>query len=232
MLDENAGSSPADVTVEPSPTPDAKPAEALKTDEKVSEAVPYSRFKEVNDAKREYEEKLKSYEKVNPELYDSYSKFDELLGSNPQLAEKVKEIIVSGLAPQQQAHPQYQGPSDYQRMAYDNYTRDFETLMESEGIPTEQKERVFTLVSQEALKANPYALNRYDPKLVGKAYAGVKSLFDGIRQKERESYVKDKQKDDVPASGSETGSAPRKVQKFHSREERIAYMKEHLRAGS
>ena len=234
-----------DVTAESSAAQDApaesstasegqKSEETLNADN-VPESVPYSRFKEVNDAKREYEEKLKSFEGINPELYQAYSQFDQVLSEQPELVEAIKEKMSQGMSAQQATQEaqaeQAQGPTDYQRVTYDRYMTELDQVLDGEGIPEAHWQDVKAIVQNKAVQLNPYALNQYDAKLVKKAYDGVKTLFDGIRRNERESYVKQGKENNVPESGSASGSTAKPVHRFKDRNERVAYAAQYLREG-
>lgn len=233
-----AGSSPAEVktdgAVQHQQTAQPSPATLNPTEPQPNQHVPYERFKEVNESAKQYKERLAAYE-AKKQVYTVYEQLDEALKNDPALAEDVKKVLEKKFGRQEQAQQNSQAQqqpqvTDYQRVTYDRYVDDFNRIMDTEKIPDEYRQKIFSLLVQEAGQVNPTALNSYDRGLVTKAFDSIKPMFAGIKQQERETYVQQKKNDAVPASASGQGAT--QTQSFGDRNSRQSYIAQALKAGS
>lgn len=241
-----------DVTPESSSAPvesapvEAQPAEALNTETTQQEhekTVPYERFQEVIKARQDLEQQIGS------EDYKNYQKLDEAFRNNPQLAEKMYQVVKDMYGQPQQPQADPNDPVNYlnqtitaqqqqlqylmgqqQAANYQRYEADFEKTISAKGVSEHWKplyrQAIETLIGQ----SNPNSLWGYDSNLISQVFDKVHTQIQGLQRSERASYVTDKTKDNMPPSTSGSGATPRVVKNPTSTEERMSEVLELMRA--
>lgn len=213
-------------------------AETLNTDAKIPETIPYQRFKEENQAKKEALEKLKALEsKYNDEKYNAYSQFDDLLSQSPELYEAVQDVFSKHFQNQEHAVNQSEpSPQDLRlnQWAYDRYIEEFNALAEKSGfIDDAQKDAVYKLTESELLKINKKPLENFKLGDIRKAFGEAQKKIDSFRKADRAAYIEGKEQDQVPASTTKTGTASmRQGEPLRTRAEKAAYFAEVLKKTS
>ncbi len=256
-----------DVTPDSSPAPDlsqqlqqeSPPAaqetpspETLNTEQARphEEAIPYARFKEVND-------QLKSLK--DSQDWRGYQTLKDTLDSDPTFAQYFTQAVTDYYTKKQTPTPEKDPYADYPaeiaeplrktqvleqtvqqllqqnqmqqaQTVYSQYLGNFNQKLTEAKIPDHWKDFYRQEVEAQAAKLNPNALYQYDASLVNRAFEAAQARIEGIRRAERGLYVTDKQKDQVPASSA--GSPPLATSRpLNSGEDRAAMVAELLRAG-
>lgn len=236
---ENSSTSEAQ-SAAPELTNEQSLVEALKSEPaqeqeqaKHEKYVPYDRFQEVIKAKQDLENKMSDQE------YQDYLLWDRAVKQDPQMGNAIKEALLAyhqGTQTQQQqnllqqqqinpADPMYQMQNvlqaqqqqlqyliqQQQQATYKQYESDFNNKLSSINVPDHWKSVYRSAVEQAVGSLNPNALAAYDQGLIQKAFDNVHKQIDALRRSESASYVKDKSKDNLPASTSGSGATPRVV---------------------
>lgn len=215
---------------------DAQPsADSLNADDgsNLPEHVPYSRFKEINDAKKALEEKIGKY--------GPYEQMDEILAQHPELQAEVETVFrafaeKSGQKPQEQNAPNDELSflkNEVQSMKFekirDLYKSKWGEL--TKDVKSEDEMGLLMKLTEIGMYAEhnaPYA--EYNEKLLLDSFKKAKELTDKVIAGRTAGYVKDKIDDDVPGTGSGAGALGRKHTP-QTREERAAFIAQGLKAG-
>ncbi len=210
-------------------------ADPLNTEEgKAPETIPYSRFKEINDAKKSLEEKLGKY--------SPYEQMDEILQKNPELYAEVEKTF-KGYAERigkTQGQPQGQSQGDdkvaflenkLKAMEFNEIRKEYKSSWNdlTKDVAEEEKAALMKLTELEMYARHnaPYA--EYNQKLLADSFKAAKEMLDKMVAGKTAGYVKSKVDDDVPGSGAGAPASREKIPM--TREERSAAIAAGLKAG-
>lgn len=209
-------------------------AASLNTDNQTPETIPYSRFKEINDAKKALEDKIGRY--------SPYETLDNLLQKNPDLYADVEKTFKSYAERIGQRKPEgqvVQGDEKYSNLENEVKSMKFERIRDSyksswnemtKDLASEEEKAALMKLTELEMYARhnaPYA--EYNQKLLNDSFKSAKELLDKMVAGKTAGYVKSKVEDDVPGSGAGAPASREKVP--FTREERAAAMAAGLKAG-
>lgn len=244
LLQQPAPESPPQQTETPS-------TETLNTgaERPHEQAIPYARFKEVND-------QLKSLKESQD--WRGYQTLKDALDGDPNFAQHFTQAVTNYYT-KQKAEPEKDPYADYPpeiaeplrktqvleqtvqqllqqnqmqqaQTVYTQYLGHFNQKVTEAKVPDHWKDFYRQEVEAQAAKLNPNALYQYDQGLIDRAWEAAQARIEGIRRSERSLYVTDKTKDQVPASSA--GSPPLAASRpVTTGEDRAAMVAELLRAG-
>jgi len=223
-----------------SETQDLSSADSLNTDASEGNTethVPYERFKTVNEELKEARERADKYSTFEgkEDLVKTYETFDNILAQNPELARKVKDILVvegERMAAEGVTQtPQPGNPQLTQQLAYGMYLNRYSELARTNEVPDDLNDEMQKFTQQELLAINSDPLNRFDLTTMDKAFKNAQKRMDKILKIDRSRYVKEKQGDKTPASGTKSGTPPAKTEKFNSQQDRASFIANALKHG-
>ncbi len=191
----------------------------------------YERFKKVNEERKSFAEKLKTFD-GKEDLLGVYEQFDNLLEQDPQLLGVITEAIKMIKDQQVGNVPQTQPQYGDQEVRTNSYLERFQRLVSEKKIPEDLKQDYLAETYHELMRINPDPLNNFRVADVDRAFKTVLDREERKFRHRQAAYTKDKNEDNLPASGSRTGASPMPSPKpLLTQNDRAAAMADMLRAG-
>jgi len=226
-----SSTSSTNVSAEGAPSADSLNTE---TPEKLPENIPYTRFKEVNESKKQLEQRL--------EALAHLEQFDQMLSSNPDMFEAVKGAVDRFNNPQ--AHNQSNQANDpiqtltsrLNQLETTNklsaYDKAFNDLYSTSKMELSENERGLfeKFVGDRLLRhCKNDVVGNFSIEALKNAFTETKTMVDEIRKSERSRYVSEKAQGEIPVNRS--GAVPDRTKPgMDSRGDRTKYLAEKLRA--